>query len=92
MLPAMTTTNQGSTAAPATPPASSASAPAGTPPAGQQQTDELPPRDWAGIALDVAGVAAAAVLVVIIIDVWTEGKLSGWWRARRAARGTPAPE
>jgi hypothetical protein len=56
---------------------------------GPQAPAELVPSDWPGILLDVAGVLAAGVLVVLIVDVWTEGKLSGWWRARRAARSAP---
>ena len=87
----MTTTN-----APAGTPAPAAPAqPAATgqaPPAGQPADGDELPRDWAGIALDVAGCAAAAILLVIIADVWTEGKLSGWWRARRAAQHAPAPQ
>ena len=72
-----TQTNPG---APAAPPASSSSAP----PAPGQQAPDFPQRDVGGLVLDIAGVLAAGVLVVIIVDVWTEGKLSGWWRNRRA--------
>lgn len=94
MLQVMTQQTAQAPAAPAAAGSVPGSQPAATAPAtaaGAPQGDVQAPRDIAGIALDVAGVLAAAVLVVIIIDVWTEGKLSGWWRNRRAPRA-PVPQ
>lgn len=79
-------------AATAPPAAPARPATAAAPPAGQQPAEPLP-RDVGGIILDVIGVAAAVALVVIIADVWTGGKLSGWWRDRRGTRAAgPVPE
>lgn len=70
----MTTVTQ-----PAAPPAAAAAAAA--PPAEGDQAEGTP-RDW-GRVLDVAGVAAAAVLVVIVADIWTDGRVISRWLQRR---------
>lgn len=44
-------------------------------------------RSW-GILLDVAGLIAAALLVVIVFDIWSDGRISG----RLAARKQPQPQ
>jgi hypothetical protein len=38
--------------------------------------------------VDAAGIIAGALLVIIAIDVWTDGRLV----SRRLRRGKPAPE
>lgn len=57
------------------------------PPAPAATDDTGPPgRAAGGIALDIAGAIAGLVLLGILIDVWTGGKLSG-----RLTRRLPPP-
>jgi hypothetical protein len=56
------------------------------PPAAPPDPDAPPGRNAGGIALDVAGAIAGLILLGILIDVWTGGKLSG-----RLTRRLPPP-
>jgi hypothetical protein len=41
----------------------------------------------AGRVLDIAGIAAAALLAVIIADIWSGGKISAWARRLTGCSG-----
>jgi len=65
------------TAATATPPATAA---ATSPPASGADEQDAG-RGW-GIVLDVAGVIAGLIVVFVVADIWTGGKLSAPFRRR----------
>lgn len=52
-------------------------------------TDQVPAEEQAegtgraGRMLDAAGIAAGVVLVVILLDIWTDGKVISRWLTRR---------
>lgn len=54
----------------------------------QAGTEPDAARHWGGILLDIAGIAAGIMLVLIVVDIWADGRISG----RLAARRRPQPE
>jgi hypothetical protein len=59
------------------------------PPAPAPAVPDARPDPW-GIVLDTAGIIAGIALVVIVIDVWTDGRLVSRRLARRP-RGNEVP-
>jgi hypothetical protein len=43
-------------------------------------------RHWGGIVLDIAGIAAGVILLLIVADIWMDGRLT----RRLAQRRQPA--
>ena len=62
-------------------------APAGTDTATGPGEGDAAPFDW-GRVLDFAGILAGVLLVVIVVDVWTDGRVVSRWLLRRG----PAPD
>lgn len=60
-------------------------------PAGDAKDDVAEGKSRAGRVLDVAGVCAAVVLGVILVDIFSGGKLTRWARARRGDQPGDGP-
>lgn len=64
--------------------------PAQTPAAPAADDDDQ--GDGWGRALDVAGIVAAGALVIILLDIWTDGKFISRWLGRGGSPAdTPEP-